>query len=98
MTSEQITSIVIAIIGSGILTKIIDIITNIKNPVKVGVRMCLMKDIYDFGEKLVDKGFASDIERQAFLEAHKTYKALGGDGYADTLVKKVNELPSCISD
>lgn len=89
--------IIIAIIGSGILTKILDAIIehlkNKKNPMKAGIRLCLLKDLTDYGNELIRKGEVTAQELKAFTEGFDAYKALDGDGYADKLKEEVDNLP-----
>lgn len=89
--------IIIAIIGSGILTKLIDVfmdyLKNKKNPMKAGIRLCLLKDLTDYGNELLRKGEVTQNELKAFTEGFDAYKALDGDGYADKLREEVGNLP-----
>lgn len=89
--------IVLAIIGSGILTKLIDVVVDIiknkKNPMKAGIRLCLLKDLTDYGNGLLLKGEVTANELKAFMEGFNAYKALDGDGFADKLKEEVVKLP-----
>lgn len=90
------TEIVIAIIGSGIVTKLLDVfmehVKTKKNPVRVGIRLCLFTDMDNYGKKLLEKGNVTQIEINTFNEMYDTYKALGGDGYADKLKSEIDNL------
>jgi len=89
--------IVIAIIASGIITKLIDVfidwIKSRKNPMKDGIKFCLLYALRMYGEGLVSSGSVSAQQLKAFNEAYDTYKALDGDGYADKLKKEIDNLP-----
>ena len=88
--------IALAIIGSGILTKVLDAVLDYlrerKNPMKVGMRMCLLKHIQDYGKELIEKGSVTQQQLKAFDEAYKAYKDLGGDGFADKIYSEVHGL------
>lgn len=88
--------IALAIIGSGILTKLLDAFLDYlrerKNPMKVGMRMCLLKHIQDYGKELIEKNSVTQQQLKAFDEAYKAYKDLGGDGFADKIHKEVHDL------
>lgn len=81
--------IVIAIIGSGIITKLLDAaldwLRERNNPMKVGMRMCLLKHIQDYGKELLEQKYVTQQQLNAFEEAYKAYKDLGGDGFADKI-------------
>lgn len=95
--SESTQAIIIAIIGSGVLTKLIDVWIewrkSKKNPMKDGVKFCLLYALRTYGEGLVARGDITALELSAFGEAYQTYKALNGDGYADKLKGEVDNLP-----
>lgn len=88
--------IVIAIIGSGIITKLIDVFIQYlkerKDPMKVGLRMCLLKNMQDYGKELINQGFVNQQQLKAFEEGYKAYKDLGGDGFADRMNTEVHKL------
>lgn len=88
--------IALAIIGSGILTKLLDAFLDYlrerKNPMKVGMRMCLLKHIQDYGKELIEKDSVTQQQLRAFDEAYKAYKDLGGDGFADKIHSEVHDL------
>lgn len=46
----------------------------------------------DSGKHYIEQGYISAKDREAFMEMHKCYKDLGGDGYADAIKAKVEEL------
>lgn len=89
--------VIIAIIGSGIITKIIDVFfdyqKNKKNPLRDGVKLCLLKDLTDFGKELIAQGEATETQLRAFAEGYSAYKSLNGDGFADKIKKEVDNLP-----
>lgn len=95
--TENTTAIIVAIIGSGIITKLIDVWLewrkSKKNPMKDGVKFCLLNALRTYGEGLVARGDITSLELSAFEEAYQTYKALDGDGYADKLKEDVKNLP-----
>lgn len=90
------TEIAIAIIGSGIITKLLDVLLDAiktkKNPIRVGIRLCLFNDMDNYGKKLLAKGNVTQTEINTFNEMYETYKALGGDGYADKLKSEIDNL------
>lgn len=90
------TEIIIAIIGSGIITKLLDELISYfkhrKNPMVAGIRFCLLRDLTVYGEGLVAKGTVSAADIKQFEDMYKTYKALDGDGYADKLKDEIDKL------
>lgn len=94
--TENTTAIIVAIIGSGIITKLLDeligAIKHRKNPMVAGIRFCLLKDLTDYGEGLLSKGTVTASDIKQFEDMYKTYKALDGDGYADRLKDAIDKL------
>lgn len=94
------TAIVIAIIGSGSLSAIVTAVINAiqnrskKKSAEKTALMCLLDDKLGYlTEKYITAGQISFDERRRIVEIHKAYKALGGNGYYNDLMQRVDALP-----
>ena len=95
----DITSIIVAILSSSLLSSLLAFVFEMvrsrrdtkSNSVKAD-RLILLYVIKASGKTYIDANKVSAIELSAFNETYKCYKDLGGDGYADTIHEKVNNL------
>jgi uncharacterized protein YjaZ len=88
--------IVLAFVGGGALTAIIEIIRNTvdkKSAKNVALQFLLLQYIREEAQKHIDESKISSEDLRMWLEMHKTYKRLGGNGYADELKNKITRLP-----
>ena len=93
---SNIAQLIIAFIGGGALTAIIEIIrTSVekKSAKNVALQFLLLQYIREEAEKHVTDNKISSEDLKMWLEMHKTYKRLGGNGYADELKNKITRLP-----
>ena len=87
---------VLAFVGGGALTAIIEIIRNTvdkKSAKNVALQFLLLQYIREEAQKHIDENKISSEDLRMWLEMHKTYKRLGGNGYADELKNKITRLP-----
>ena len=88
--------IVLAFVGGGALTAIIEIIRNTvdkKSAKNVALQFLLLQYIREEAQKHIDENKISSDDLKMWLEMHKTYKRLGGNGFADELLNKITRLP-----
>lgn len=94
------TAIVIAIIGSGALTSLITGLLQQKNKkredlttVKQALSHLLLSQINHHAGQYLQQGYLSMEQLEEFNDLYNTYKALGGNGYAEILKAQVTALP-----
>lgn len=88
--------LLLAFVGGGALTAIIEIIRNSvdkKSAKNVALQFLLLQYIREEAQKHLDEDKISSDDLKMWLEMHKTYKRLGGNGYADELKNKITRLP-----
>lgn len=88
--------IALAFIGGGALTAIIEIVRSAidkKSAKNVALQFLLLQYIREEAQKHIDDNKISSEDLRMWLEMHKTYKRLGGNGYADELKNKITRLP-----
>lgn len=88
--------LLLAFVGGGALTAIIEIIRNSvdkKSAKNVALQFLLLQYIREEAQKHLDDDKISSDDLKMWLEMHKTYKRLGGNGYADELKNKITRLP-----
>lgn len=96
-TLEFIVTILSCVLGSGTITAVVTwLLTRIdkKGALNNAVRMSLLINLQGFGKEIVNRGYCSSLEYNQFCDAYEAYKALDGDGYADSLmaaIEKVNK-------
>lgn len=87
--------IILAFIGGGALTAIIEIVRTTvdkKSAKNVALQFLLLQYIREEAQKHIEDGSISSEDLRMWLEMHKTYKRLGGNGYADELKNKITRL------
>lgn len=96
---EIVTTIILAILSSTVINTILTFIFDRikekrthRNRFDEALRLILLSDIKDIGRDYIKCGKVNAIDLQAFNEMYSCYKGLGGDGYADQIHEKVNEL------
>lgn len=93
--------IVLAIIGSGVLTTILNRIFAISDRKRekdtvlvVGLRTLLRVQIRSLGKKYISDGSIDHDDLDDLTELWKVYHDdLGGNGYLDTIMQRVKALP-----
>lgn len=86
----------LAFIGGGALMVIFQIVREIvdrKSAKSVALQFLLLRYIRDYAASPIQRGSITAEELKEWLEMHRTYKKLGGNGYADELKEKVTRLP-----
>lgn len=87
--------IILAFIGGGAFTALVEIIRNTvekKSAKNVALQFLLLQYIREEAQKHIDEDKISSEDLRMWLEMHKTYKRLGGNGYADELKNKITRL------
>lgn len=94
-------ALVIAVISSGALSALISglfmVISNIQkedNGVRAGTRILLYDRIKHLGRTYIERGTITIEELDDIHDMHRIYHTdLGGNGFLDTLMKKIENLP-----
>lgn len=87
---------ILAFVGGGALMVVFQIVREIvekKSAKNVALQFLLLRYIRDYAASPVQRGSITAEELKEWLEMYKTYKKLGGNGYADELKEKVVRLP-----
>ena len=93
--ASMIGSLVVAVLGSSVVTACLQRrwSKKDKNDAEVSaIRLSLLFNLQNFGEKIISRGYCTSLEYNQFCDAYKTYKALDGDGYADSLKEQIDEV------
>ena len=88
--------IVIAIIGSGALSTVISAVIGwltTRGTIRDGVRGSLYFQIRQTGLECIHEGKIDADTLEAICKAYDTYEKLGGNGYIDSIMERVNRLP-----
>lgn len=96
---KEFTTIIVAVLGSGVLSTLITITANAikdrrKNvdDIRAGVRMSLYYQFRDHALEYIREGEVGANELQVLQDTYDIYKRLGGDGYCDNLMTKCQAL------
>ena len=87
---------ILAFISGGALMVVFQIVREIvdrKSAKNVALQFLLLRYIRDYAAVPIQRGKISTGELKEWLEMYKTYKKLGGNGYADDLREKITRLP-----
>ena len=93
---NNVAQIILAFVGGGALTALIEIVRTAvekKSAKNIALQFLLLQYIREEAEKHISKDKISSEDLKMWLEMHKTYKRLGGNGYADELKNKITRLP-----
>lgn len=92
--------IILALIGSGLLSTLISVAAaglaergTADRDIRRALKMLLYNQLKYDAEILLAAGEADAEELKGWTEAFEVYKALGGDGFIDTLAQRVASLP-----
>lgn len=92
--------LIIAIVGSGALSAVISgVFALINNRMKKndamskGLRMALYFEFRTSALQKIAEGQITPDDLEAMIEGYNAYKALGGDGFCDELMRKCQQLP-----
>lgn len=91
--------IILAVLGSGVISTIISCVFQTINNKKskqtqfeTGMSLLLLSSLKRDGKELIAQGKVSKNEYDSFTATYQAYKALGGDGWADGIKAKVDLL------
>ena len=97
--------IVLAVLGSGVISTIISCIFQYINQkhskqtqFEEGMSLLLLSSLKHDGKDLLKDGRVSKQDYDSFMATYRAYKALGGDGWADGIKNKVEALERDCSD
>lgn len=88
--------IVLSVLGSSVVASIVSAIISAlerKSRAKGIDRLLLLNALKQEARHCIDEGFVELKDLECVEAYYKEYKALGGDGFADTLMGKVRSLP-----
>lgn len=87
-------TIIIAILGSGVLSTLITILANAirdrrtrDDDLRAGVRLSLYFQFRDHALLAIRDGEIDPDELKVLVDTYEVYKRLGGDGYCDNLME-----------
>ena len=97
--------IVIAILGSGVISTIISCIFQAHSDKKKkidkfeeGMRLLLLSAMKMTGKSILADGTVSKSDYDSFCATYNAYKSLDGDGWADGIKKQVDALEKTIDE
>ena len=97
--------IVIAILGSGVISTIISCIFQARSDKKkkldkfeTGMSLLLLSALKTTGRSILADGTVSKSDYDSFCATYEAYKSLGGDGWADGIKKQVDALEKTIDE
>lgn len=92
---EQITTtqIIIAILGSSLLTTVFTKLFDYFTAAKKTNQILLLGAIEQLCDKMVRQGNRTKMQTLRLSEARDQYKKIGGDGYADSIIADAMALP-----
>lgn len=92
---EQVTTtqVLIAILGSSLLTTIFTKVFDYFTSTKKTRQILLLGAIEQLTDKIVRQGFRTRMQTLRLTEARDQYKKIGGDGYADSIIEEAMALP-----
>lgn len=99
------TEIIIALLGSSVLASVISgifqLINNRKskqNQLEEGMSLLLLSSLKRDGKELLAQGKVSKNDYDSFCATYNAYKALGGDGWADGIKAKIDNMERDCND
>lgn len=97
--SNEASTIIVAVLGSGVLSTLITIVANAirdrkksEDDIRAGVRMSLYFQFRDHALGYIRDGEIDADDLKILVETYNTYKRLGGDGFCDHLMELCNDL------
>lgn len=92
--------IVVAILGSGVISTLISCLFQIHNEKKhkldkfeEGMRLLLLSAMKMTGRAILSEGTVSKTDYDSFVATYNAYKSLDGDGWADGIKEQVDNVP-----
>lgn len=96
---NDLTQIIVAVLGSGALSTLTAITANAINDrktkdddIRAGVRMSLYYQFRDHALSIIREGEVDADDLQMLQETYDIYKRLGGDGFCDSLMTRCKSL------
>lgn len=92
---EQVTTtqVLIAILGSSLLTTIFTKLFDYFTSAKKTQQILLLSAIEALTDKITRQGYRTQMQTLRLTEARDQYKKIGGDGYADSIIEEALALP-----
>ena len=92
---EQVTTtqILIAILGSSLLTTVFTKLFDYFTSAKKTQQILLLSAIEALTDKITRQGYRTQMQTLRLTEARDQYKKIGGDGYADSIIEEALALP-----
>lgn len=92
---EQITTtqIIIAILGSSLLTTVFTKVFDYYTASRKVTQILLLGAIEQLCDKIVRQGHRTKMQTQRLAEARDQYKKVKGDGYADIIIQEALNVP-----
>ena len=97
--------IILAVLGSGVISTIISCIFQYINQKKSkqtqfeeGMSLLLLSSLKRDGKELLAQGKVSKNDYDSFCATYNAYKALGGDGWADGIKAKIDNMERDCND
>ena len=87
------TQIIIAILGSSLLTTIFTKVFDYYTASRKVTQILLLGAIEQLCDKIVRQGHRTKMQTKRLTEAREQYKKIKGDGYADELIKEALNIP-----
>ena len=98
-------TLIVAVLSSSVLVKLIDIIASLigkkrdkKNVHTRAQQMMILSILRNSASEYISAGHIDGEHLRSYVEMYEIYKELGGNGYADTIYKKVCALPISSKD
>ncbi len=96
---------ILAVLGSGVISTIISCIFQYINQKKSkqtqfeeGMSLLLLSSLKRDGKELLAQGKVSKNDYDSFCATYNAYKALGGDGWADGIKAKIDNMERDCND
>lgn len=97
--------IILAVLGSGVISTIISCVFQYVNQKKSkqtqfeqGMSLLLLSSLKRDGKELLAQGKVSKNDYDSFCATYNAYKALGGDGWADGIKAKIDNMERDCND
>lgn len=97
--------IVVAVLGSGVISTIISCLFQMRSDKKKkldkfenGMSLLLLSAMKQTGKAILADGMVSKSDYDSFCATYDAYKSLGGDGWADGIKKQVDALEKTIDE
>lgn len=97
--------LILAILGSGVISTIISCVfqyvnqkKNKQTQLEEGMSLLLLSSLKRDGKELLAQGKVSKNDYDSFCATYNAYKALGGDGWADGIKNKIDTMERSFED